>query len=476
MKFTLSWLKQHLETDASLEAICDKLTAIGLEVEGVEDHGKALAPFTIAQIVTAEKHPQADRLQVCTVDTGKAKIQVVCGAPNARAGLKSVLARPGDVIPETGEALKLSKIRGVESQGMLCALDELKLGDEHSGIIELPADAPLGANFAQYAKLGDPVIEINLTPNRPDCAGVYGIARDLAAAGLGKMKPCAITPIKGTEPSRIKVSLDFPADQKSACPLFVGRVIRNIKNGPSPAWMQQRLRAIGLRPISALVDMTNYLTFDSARPLHVFDADKVKGNLWVRPAKGGETLSALNGKDYTLKAGMTVIGDETGTLSLAGVVGGTASGCDENTTSVFIESALFDTLRTSQTGRALQISSDARYRFERGVDPAFVIPGAEYATQLVLDICGTKDSVVSDLAIAGAVPDVTRTIAYDPQKCLKLIGVDVPTEEQIKILSALGFKIEKKGAMLNVIPPTWRPDIGGAADLTEEIIRIKGFE
>ncbi len=476
MKFTLSWLKQHLDTNATLNELCDKLTAIGLEVEGIEDRAQALRPFIVAQIITAEKHPNADKLKLCTVDTGKEKLQVVCGAPNARAGLKGVLARPGDVIPETGEALKLSKIRGVESQGMMCSAIELKLGEDAEGIIELPADAPLGANYVQYAGLQDPVIEINLTPNRPDCAGVHGVARDLDAAGMGKLKTQDIKPVKGAEPSRIKVALDFPADQKKACPLFVGRLIRNIKNGPSPAWLQQKLLAIGLRPISALVDITNYLTVDNARPLHVFDANKIKGNLWVRPAKGGEKLAALNGKDYTLEAGMTAIGDDTGTLSLAGIVGGVSSSCDENTTAVFLESALFDPIRTARTGRALQIVSDARYRFERGVDPAFAVPGAELATQLILDFCGTKETVVSELYMAGAVPEDVRTLAYDPKKCLQLLGVDVPEAEQTKILTALGFKVERKGAQLAVTIPSWRSDVQGVADLTEEVIRIKGFE
>ncbi|MDD5585396.1 MAG: phenylalanine--tRNA ligase subunit beta [Alphaproteobacteria bacterium] len=476
MKFTLSWLKEHLDTDAPLEAVCDTLTAIGLEVESVEDHAKALAPFIIAEILAADKHPDADKLRLCTVSTGKETLQVICGAPNARAGLKAVLARPGDVIPQSGQALKLSKIRGVESQGMMCAVDELGLGEETTGIIELPADAPVGGSYVKYAKLNDPVIEINLTPNRADCAGVRGVARDLAAAGLGKLKPQDIKSVKGKGPSRIKVTLDFPADQKNACPLFVGRVISNIKNGPSPAWLQQKLRAIGLRPISALVDMTNYLTFDSARPLHVFDADKVKGNLWVRPARGGESLEALNGKTYALEAGMTAIGDDTGILSLAGIVGGASTGCGENTTSVFIESAYFDPARTAKTGRALQIASDARYRFERGVDPAFVIPGAELATQLILDLCGTKETVVSELVVAGSVPDTTRIIPYDPQRCAQIIGLDVPEKEQIAILTALGFTTQKKSGKLAVTTPSWRGDVHGAEDLIEEVTRIKGFD
>lgn len=476
MKFTLSWLKDHLETDATLEALCDKMTSIGLEVEGVENPAAALASFAIAQIVTADKHPQADRLKLCTVNTGKETIRVVCGAPNARAGLKVVLARPGDVIPSTGEALKLSKIRGEESQGMMCSSAELKLASDAAGIIELPEDAPVGGNYVEYAKLGDAVIEINLTPNRADCAGVRGIARDLAAAGMGTLKPLVIKVPEGTEESKIKVSLEFPESQKHYCPLFVGRTIRNIKNGPSPEWMQRRLRAIGLRPISALVDITNYLTFDCGRPLHVFDCARVKGDLWVRPAKGGETFDALNDKSYTLEPGMTAIGDETGFLSLAGVVGGVSSGCEETTTDVFIESAYFDPSRTATTGRALGVTSDARYRFERGVDPAFVIPGADLAAQMILAFCGDGKTVVSKRFVAGAEPKVERKIFYKPSKCLQHIGVDVPAAEQEKILTTLGFSVEKKGADWTIVPPSWRGDVEGASDITEEIIRMKGFD
>ncbi|HUY68347.1 MAG TPA: phenylalanine--tRNA ligase subunit beta, partial [Alphaproteobacteria bacterium] len=349
------------------------------------------------------------------------------------------------------------------------------LGDEHAGIIALPADAPVGENFAHYAGYDDPVIEINLTPNRSDCAGVLGIARDLAATGIGKLKPLVIKPVNGKERSRIKVVLDFAKGDK-ACPLFVGRLVRNIRNGPSPAWLQERLRAIGLRPISALVDITNYLTFDCARPLHVFDAKKIKGNLWVRPAKGGEKLAALNGKVYEVEKGMTAIGDDSGVLSLAGIMGGESSACDENTTDVFIESALFDPGRTARTGRALQIGSDARYRFERGVDPVFTIPGAELATQLVLDLCGTRDSVAAKLEIAGAVPGTARVIVLDAKKCARHVGVEVPAAEQEKILSKLGFAVKRKGKAFAVMPPSWRPDVEGAEDLVEEIARIKGYD
>ncbi|MFY9288324.1 MAG: phenylalanine--tRNA ligase subunit beta [Alphaproteobacteria bacterium] len=476
MKFTLDWLKQHLDTKASLQEICDKLTAIGLEVESVQDRGKSLAPFIIAEVLTAEKHPQADRLKVTTVNTGKEKLQVVCGAPNCRAGIKVVLARPGDVMPDSGEALKKGTIRGVESNGMLCAADELGLSSEEtSGIIELPADAPVGESYARYSKLDDAVIEINLTPNRPDCAGLTGIARDLAAAGMGTLKPTPLKPIKGSGPSAIKVKLNFPQSTKP-CPLFVGRLIKDVKNGASDFIMQQRLTAIGLRPISALVDITNYMTFANARPLHVFDAKKIKGNLWVGPAKGGETFKALNGKEYKLEAGMTVIGDDSGVIGLGGIMGGETTAVDENTTDVFVESAYFDPARTAQTGRALQISSDARYRFERGIDPTFTIPGIELATQLILDMCGTKETSVSDLEIAGAVPDTARKLTLDAGKCLKHVGFDVPLVEQVKILTALGFETKASGTTLQVMVPSWRPDIDGPNDLIEEIVRIKGYE
>jgi len=475
MKFSLSWLKQHLDTSASLTEICDKLTALGLEVEGVEDHGKKLAPFIVAKIVEASQHPNADRLRVCTVDTGVEKLQVVCGAPNARAGIKIVLARPGDVMPDSGEALKKGMIRGVESQGMICAVDELGIGDEHEGILELGADAPVGGSFASYSGYDDPVIEINLTPNRPDCAGIWGIARDLAAAGLGNLKAPDTTPIKGTEESRIKVTLDFAKDSK-ACPLFAYRLIRNIKNGPSPEWMQRRLRAIGLRPISALVDITNYLTIDVNRPLHVFDASKIEGQLSVSAAKGGEKLDALNGKQYVLEKDMTVISDDTGAISLGGIMGGISTSCDENTKDVLIEAAFFDPARTAVTGRALQINSDARYRFERGIDPLFTVPGAELASKLILDLCGTPETVVSKMGIAGAAFAHERVIELSPLKCLKHTGVDVSEAEQEKILGRLGFSVKIKNNKLHVTTPSWRPDIEGAEDLVEEIIRVKGYE
>ncbi len=471
MKFTVSWLKQHLDTTASLAEICTKLTALGLEVEGVEDYSQKLAPFIIGHVVEAVPHPNADRLRVCTVDTGTETLQIVCGASNARAGIKIVLARPGDVMPDTGQALKKGAIRGVESQGMMCAVDELGIGDAHEGIIELDAAAPVGSSFAAYAGYDDAMIEINLTPNRPDCAGVRGIARDLAAAGLGTLKPLDTTAVKGTEKSRIQIILDDPA-----CPLFAGRLVRNIKNTESPAWLQQRLRMIGQRPISALVDITTYLTVDAARPLHVFDAKKIKGNLWIRPAQGGESFEALNGKIYTLSEGMTAIGDDTGVLSLGGIMGGSSTACDENTTDVFIEAAYFDPLRIALTGRALQLTSDARYRFERGVDPLFTLDGMEIATRLVVELCGTPETIVSEVEVAGKAPVLEKTIHLDLAKCFKHTGVDLPVTEQEQILTRLGFTVQQENGRLRVTPPSWRPDIDGSSDLIEEIIRVKGYE
>lgn len=476
MKFTLSWLKEHLDTNESLENICDKLTAIGLEIESVADHGAALAPFTVGHVLEAEKHPDADRLKLCKVDTGSETLQIVCGAPNARKGINVVLARLGDVIPSTGTALKPTKIRGQDSQGMMCSGAELNISDDHDGIMELPEDAQVGAKFTDVLDVADPVIEIGLTPNRADCASVRGVARDLAAAGMGTLKPLDIAEPKGTEPCLVNVKLDFPDDLKKNCPLFVGRSIRNIKNGPSPAWLQQRLRAIGLRPISILVDITNYITFNYGRPLHVFDTNKIKGDLWVRPAKGGETFDALDDKSYTLQEGMTAIGDDTGFLSMAGIVGGETSGCEPDTTDVFIESAYFDPSRTAQTGQALGVVSDARYRFERGVDPAFVEQGANVAAQMIIDLCSTDSTVVSEQLVVGAAPDNTQKVLYKPSMMAKLIGVDVAESEQEQILTTLGFGVEKASDAWMVSTPSWRHDIEGPADMTEEVIRIKGYD
>jgi len=390
MKFTLSWLKEHLDTDEPVEKLADKLTMIGLEVESLDDKAKALAPFTIARVISAEQHPNADRLRVCMVDTGDgaAPVQVVCGAPNARAGLVSVFSAPGTYIPGKNITLGVGTIRGVESRGMLCSAAELQISEDHDGIMELPTDAPIGKGYAEWAGLGDALFEINLTPNRQDCTGVHGIARDLGAADMGKFKDPGIKPVKGEYPCSVKVTVE----DETLCPGFALRLVRGVENGPSPQWLQQRLTSIGLRPINALVDITNFMTYDRARPLHVFDAKKVKGNLTVRRARDGETLLALDGRTYTLDNGVCVIADDHGVESLAGIMGGEASGCDEGTTDVLIESALWNEINIAQTGRKLGINSDARYRFERGVDPAFMVPGLELATRLVMEICGGTPS------------------------------------------------------------------------------------
>jgi phenylalanyl-tRNA synthetase beta chain len=471
VKFTLSWLKEHLDTDEPLEKIADKLTMIGLEVEHLDDKAKALAPFTIAKVITAEQHPNADRLRVCTVDTGDggAPVQVVCGAPNARAGLVSVFSPPGTYIPGKDITLGIGTIRGVESRGMLCSAAELQLSEDHDGIIELPADAPIGKPYAEWAGLGDPVIEINLTPNRQDCTGVHGIARDLAAADMGKFKDQAPKQIKGEFPSPVKVTIE----DASLCPGFALRLVRGVKNGPSPEWLQQRLTSIGLRPINALVDITNFMTFDRARPLHVFDAAKVKGDLVVRRAKNGETLLALDGKTYTLDDSMCVIADDHAVESLAGIMGGEASGCDENTTDVLIESALWNEINIAQTGRKLGINSDARYRFERGVDPAFMLPGLEMATKLVMDLCG---GTPSEIFVTGQTHGDDRIIEFPISEVKRLAGIDVPFPEMRRILSHLGFMIAGSGPVVKVAVPSWRADVHGKADLVEEIVRIVGVD
>jgi phenylalanyl-tRNA synthetase beta chain len=474
MKFTLSWLKQHLDTTASLKEICDAVTAIGLELESVDDRAAKLAPFIVGYVVEAKKHPDADRLRVCIVDTGKEQVQVVCGAPNARTGMKGVFARAGLTIPGTGLALKAGSIRGQASNGMLCSAREMGLSDEHDGIIDLPADAPVGAPFANVLGLDDAVIDVSVTPNRQDCLGVRGIARDLAAKGIGTLKPRAIEPVPGVYDSPLSVRFDLPAGAEKACPLFVGRHIRGVRNGPSPQWLQDRLTAIGLRPISALVDITNYLTFDVGRPLHVFDAGKVTQGIVVRLARAGETIAALNGKTYTLTGSETVISDEAGTAEgLGGVIGGEESGCTEATTEVFVEAALFDPIRTAETGRKHQILSDARYRFERGIDPEAVIDGMEAATRLVLELCGGEPS---RLVVAGRAPEWRRSYRLRKDRIATLGGVDVPAADQRRILESLGFAVVDAGAAFEVSPPSWRSDVHGEADLVEEIGRIWGFD
>jgi phenylalanyl-tRNA synthetase beta chain len=473
MKFTWAWLREHLDTDASLGAIVDKLTMIGLEVERVEDKAKELAPFRVASVASAEKHPNADKLRVCMVDPGDGKlIQVVCGAPNARAGMKGVFAPPGTHIPGTGLDLKVGNIRGVESRGMLCSARELGLGDDHTGIIDLPADAPVGLPFAQFLGLDDPVIEINLTPNRSDCTGVSGIARDLAAADMGKLKERPPKAIEGAFPCPAALKLDF-GDTASLCPGFALRLVRGVRNGPSPKWLAQRLTAIGLRPINALVDITNFITFDRGRPLHVFDAAKVHGDLVVRRAKAGEQLLALDGRTYALDPSMCVIADDRGVESLAGIMGGEATGCDGTTTDVLIESALWVPLNVAQTGRKLGIQSDARYRFERGVDPAFMVPGLDLATHMVLDLCG---GTPSKRIVVGDTHGEERAIEFPLATLKRLAGIEVPFPELRGVLNRLGFFVAGQSNVVKVAAPSWRPDVHGTADLVEEVVRIIGVD
>lgn len=474
MKFTLSWLKEHLETTASLEEIVTTLTRIGLEVEGVEDRGAALAPYRIAAVLTAEPHPAADRLRVCTVDLGDGAepTRVVCGAPNARAGMKSVFAPPGTYIPGKKITLSVGTIRGVESAGMLCSAAELELGSDHDGIIDLPADAPVGAPYAAYAGLDDPVVEINLTPNRPDCTSVRGIARDLAATGLGKLLPKPEPRVKGAFPCPVGVVRDLGGEDR-LCPAFALRLVRGVRNGPSPEWMQRRLVAIGLRPINALVDITNWVTFDRGRPLHVFDAAKVRGDLVVRRAEAGEEILGLDGRTHRLEAGMVVIADATGPESIAGIMGGEHTGCDETTTDVLIESALWDPLDVARTGRKLGIVTDARYRFERGVDPMQTLPGLDLATELVIELCG---GTPSERVLVGDIPETGRIIDFPWRETKRLSGLDVSTAEQRAILGELGFSLAGSGDHAKVLPPSWRPDIEGKADLVEEVVRIAGLD
>ena len=469
MKFTLSWLKDHLETEATLDEIVERLTSIGLEVEAVDDKA-ALKPFVIAKILTAVQHPDADRLRVLSVDTGTgAPIQVVCGAPNARAGLIGAFAAPGTYVPGIDTTLGVGKIRGVESHGMMCSERELELSDEHNGIIELPESAPIGTSFASYAHLDDPVIEINLTPNRPDATGVYGIARDLAASGMGRLKTPAVEPVKATSPCPVKVAIEAP----DLCPGFALRLVRGVKNGPSPKWLQQRLLSIGLRPINALVDITNYITFDRGRPLHVFDLKKVAGTLVVRRAQDGETVLALDGREYKLTPDMCVIADDNGVESIAGIMGGEHSGSDETTTDVLIESALWAPLNVARTGRALGIITDARYRFERGVDPEFMVPGLELATKMVMEQCGGEPSEAEIVGYAGYAP---KALSLPVTEVRRLTGIEVPRKDILSILDNLGFAPKDEGGTIAVTVPSWRPDVEGKADLVEEVMRMHGVD
>lgn len=472
MKFTLSWLKDHLDTTASVTEIADTLTDVGLEVESVTDPAARLAPFTIAKILKAEDHPDSDHLHVCTVLTDEGEKQIVCGAPNARAGITVVLAKVGDWVPGIDVTLKPAVIRGVESQGMMCSERELELSDEHNGIIEIPEDSEnsdVGCKFTDWLAANrpaavDPVIDISITPNRPDALGVRGIARDLAARGLGTLKPLEIEAVPGGFPCPVSVEIEAGLKEKG-CPVFAGRLVRGVKNGESPEWLKERLSAIGLRPISALVDITNYFTYDLNRPLHVFDAAKVKGKLRIVSASEGDSILALDGKTYDLTPGMMVIKDDAGVESIAGIMGGELSGCTDETVDVFIESAYWDPITIAAAGRALKIVTDARYRFERGVDPAFTLPGLELATQMVLDLCGGE---ASDVVVDGAVPDTTRAYRLDPARVISLVGMDIPADVQRKTLTDLGFTFD--GDMAQV--PSWRPDVLGEADLVEEVARI----
>ncbi|WP_375195485.1 phenylalanine--tRNA ligase subunit beta [Sphingobium sp.] len=482
MKFTLSWLKTHLATDADLPTILKGLTNIGLEVEGVENPAEKLAPFRIARVLTAEPHPQADKLQVLTVDAGAGALQVVCGAPNARAGLVGVFGTEGAVVPVNGMVLRKTAIRGIESNGMMCSFRELELGEDHDGIIELNPDAPVGQVYAQWAGLDDPVIDVSITPNRQDCMGVRGIARDLAAAGLGTLNAIVVPTIEGVGPGP-----DVRVEDADGCPAFFARTVRGVKNGASPEWMAKRLKAIGQKPISALVDITNYIMIDLGRPLHVYDMATLKGPLVARRGKAGEEVLALNGKTYTVDETMTVIADDDAVHDIGGIMGGEHSGATEATTDVLIECAWFTPERIAVTGQKLALTSDARGRFERGVDPAFLDDGLSIATYLVTELCG---GTASEATRAGTPPVTNKVVTYEPSQCLALAGVDVPEGEQKRILESLGFGVQGNDSTFEyqdgmpvttpanwtVSVPSWRRDVDGWPDIVEEVVRIVGLD
>ena len=453
MKFTLSWLKTHLDTAAPVEEISRVLSAIGLEVEGIENRGAALAPFRIARVIEAIPHPNADRLRACRVDAGDGEVSVVCGAPNARTGMKAVFAPPGAFIPGSGITLKIGEIRGVQSAGMLLSAREMGLGEDHAGIVDLPEDAPVGVPYAVWAGLDDPQIEIGVTPNRGDALSVRGVARDLAAAGLGTLRPWSAPTVTASFASPVAWANEMP----EACPWVLGRTIRGLRNGPSPRWLSDRLTSIGLRPINALVDITNFFTFDLGRPLHVFDADKVVGGTLVLRRGAGETFVALNGRSYVVDPEDCVIADAAGVQSLAGVMGGEATGSEDTTTSVFIECALFDPVRVALTGRRHQIVSDARQRFERGIDPAQLPAALDAATQMVMDLCGGTASEVSE---CGAEPPWQRTASLRFERLAGLGGLAVPPDVAVAGLERLGFTVRSRDAeRVTVAVPSWRNDI-----------------
>jgi len=473
MKFTADWLKEHLDTKQNVATLAGTLTRIGLEVEEVFDPATAFKPFRVAEVIRCEKHPNADKLSVCEVDTGSERVQVVCGAPNARAGMKGVFAPVGSYVPGAGFTLTKAKIRGVESSGMLLSERELQLSDDHSAIIELPRSAKTGSPAAKALGLDDAVFHIAITPNRPDCLGVRGVARDLAAAGAGKLKKDSVKPVKGTFANPAKIALEFAKGKQDACPVFAGRLVRGVRNGPSPQWLQRRLKAIGLRPINALVDITNYVAYDRGRPLHVYDADKLTGTIRARLGRSGEKFLALDGKTYEVDGDMCVIADDRAVLGLGGVIGGEDTSVTEETTNVFIESAYFDPQRTARTGRTLNIQSDARFRFERGVDPDFVVPGLELATDLVLRLCG---GVPSRITVAGKPPKANKPFKFDPALVKRLSGLDRSAAEIKRLLGALGITLTGKGKQLKAAPPAWRPDLAVGADLVEEVVRLVGVD
>ncbi len=470
MKFSVSWLKEHLETDATVEQIADCLNRIGLEVEGIENPADKLAAFRVAKVLKANPHPQADKLQVLVVDAGDGPVQVVCGAPNARTGMIGIFGPAGAVVPANGMELKVTAIRGEMSNGMMCSLFELGLGDDHDGIAELPEGAPKGESYAHWVGLDDPIIDVAITPNRQDCMGVYGIARDLAAAGLGRLIPLKTPIVAGSYACPIEIR----TDDAEGCPAFYGRVIKGVKNGVSPDWMQARLKSAGQKPISALVDITNFVMLDHGRPSHAYDLAKLTGAVVARRAKAGEQVMALNDKLYALTPEMTVIADDNGVHDIAGIMGGTHSGCSDGTTDVLLEVAYFNPERIAKTGQALMLTSDARSRFERGVDPGFMGYGLELISSLILEICG---GVASEVVKAGEAPLSPRALSYDPTYCLALGGIDVDADRQVAILKSLGFQVAPEGeGHYEVVVPTWRRDVDGPADLVEEVVRLVGLD
>ena len=468
MKFTLSWLKQHLETNSDIETILKKLTNIGLEVESSYNPSEALNGFIAAKIISTKPHPDADRLQLCLIDTGTEEIEIVCGAKNAKEGLTTIYAPVGSTIPASGMKLKKAKIRGIESSGMLCSEKELNLGDDSEGITELSDQISPGTSISKALDINDTYVEIAITPNRPDCLGIRGIARDLAAAGLGELikeKQIKISTSKENLPVFIDTENNF-----EGCTIFAGRLIKNITNNQSPDWLVKRLESIGIKSINCLVDITNFINFDRGRPLHVYDANKINNKIGARDAKVGEKILALDGKDYELKPGICVIADNEKVLGIGGIMGGNESGSTIETNDVFIESAYFDPIKTALSGRALNIISDSRYRFERGVDPEYVIEGLNLATQMILDLCGGE---AGEISLVDNLKFQPKKIKFDPKLVNKLTGIEIPNDKIVKILESLGFDISNSW---NVVVPSWRPDIYGEADLVEEIVRIFGLD